>query len=296
MIRLNIKEITEETTAYLQNKQADVDGKNIFAEKVRRAEVLWNGKTGSQEGIAAFRDIKKRLIEMCVGVEICNYCENNEATDVEHLYPKKLYPGSAFHWNNYILACKTCNTTWKSDKFAVLVPAGSDRLVELPRQRGTHTIPVNNDGALINPRTEDPTEFLVLDIKGKTFRFSAKDNLTNRDKSRANYTRDLLGLNNRNALVEARRAAAHYFLDRLEKYIRVKNAQNIHELESTASDPDAVDNQQPFEVEKTRIMQAIADDIKAYSHPTVWSELKRQRNELLKTKGLFEQAPEALTW
>lgn len=296
MIQLRIENINAETTAHLQTKQADVDGQPGFAEKAQRAKTLWDGKSGSQAGAAAFANIKEKLKDMCVGTEICNYCENNEATDVEHLYPKKLYPESVFQWSNYILACKTCNTTWKSDKFAVLDPAGSDALFEIPQQRGVHTQPANNDGALTNPRAEDPTAFLLLDICGRTFRFSANLGISNRDKVRADYTLSLLGLNNRNALVEARRAAANHYLDRLEKFIRVKNAQCMRVLDAIAADPDAVDETQSLQQEKDRIMNAIINDIKTYAHPTVWAELKRQRMHLPRTNRLFSQAPEALTW
>lgn len=230
---------------------------------------------------------------MCVGVEICNYCENNEATDVEHIYPKSLFPERAFRWDNYLLSCGTCNTKYKSDGFAVFDPANSENLVELVREQP----PLNNDGVFINPRLDNPTDFLFLDFL--TFRFTARLNISLRDQRRTEYTIALLKLNDREALVAARRRAANYYFDRLERYVRVRDTQTMEELIQAVPDPHLVNQDESFNVEHERIMDALRDEIKRCVHPTVWYEMKEQRQRqerLRKLNVLLTQAPEALDW
>ncbi|MFO1234889.1 MAG: HNH endonuclease domain-containing protein [Rivihabitans pingtungensis] len=70
--------------------------------------------------------MRAQLKQESVGAGLCCYCEQNEeATDIEHILPKSLFPQQTFVADNYLLACKTCNTGHKLDKMAVFVPAGS---------------------------------------------------------------------------------------------------------------------------------------------------------------------------
>jgi uncharacterized protein (TIGR02646 family) len=293
MILLNSKNLSGTTSTHLIAKQAAIDGKANFVEQSQRAGSLWNAKTGTTSGRNAFSEIKSTLIEMCVGVEICNFCENNEATDIEHIYPKSHFPERAFIWDNYLLACKICNTTYKSDKFSVFNPANSNSKYII--QRGSPK-PPTNDSVLLNPRIEDPMQFLFLDIKGNTFRFGTLPNLSIRDKEKADYTIELLGLNDRDTLVEGRRAAAHYFISRLEKFVLIKEAIDFPSLESIVSDLDFLDLTNSLANEKIRLMASVKTEILKYSHPTIWKEFIRQKNHLPKTNNLFTRAPEALTW
>jgi len=292
MIQLNSKPLTPSTIAHLATVQNRIDTEPDFPKKVGRAKTEWTGKIGSTPKKAAFTDIKETLIEMCVGVEVCNYCENNEATDVEHIYPKSLFPERAFRWNNYLLACKTCNTHYKLDQFAVFDAAGSAASVEVAR----NTQPPTDDGTLIDPRTEDPLQYFWLDIENKTFVLDPRLKLSSRDYERARYTLKLLGLNDRDALVTARKTAAKYYLDRLKRYVSARDANSFDSLEEQVQDPDLIDETLLLEQEKQRICQQIKSDIETHAHPTVWAELKRQRSKLPKTNRLFEQAPEALNW
>ncbi|CAA9269608.1 MAG: hypothetical protein AVDCRST_MAG56-2975 [uncultured Cytophagales bacterium] len=281
---------------HLDKTQLKVDGEPTFESRAKKASSLWDSKGSGQGGKKAFGEIRKTLLQMCVGVEICNYCEHNEATDIEHVYPKKSFPEKAFRWENYILSCGKCNTDYKSDKFAVFNPLHSADLEELPRQRGTYSQPANADGVLINPRWENPLDYLWLDIQNKSFHFTDKPGISLRDCRKAKYTIELLGLNARTPLVEGREVAAKYYLDRLERYVRAKHATTFADLEAITQDPDMVDETQPFEAEQARIMDAIRSDIAHHQHPTVWQELKRQRGQLPKTGRLLAQAPEALEW
>lgn len=292
MIQLSSKDLTPPTVTHLAAVQNQINSGTSFTEKVDRAQIAWNSKEGSIVKKTAFKEIKDELIDMCVGVEICNYCENNEATDVEHIYPKSFFPERAFCWENYLLACKTCNSRHKLDKFAVFVPTGSNTFTELVRKNQ----PTTDDAVLIDPRTEDPLQFFWLDIQNKTFVLDPRLNLNSRDKSRAEYTLKLLGLNDRDALVTARKTAAKYYLDRLDRYVSARDANTVDELEACVQDPDLIDQTVPLKQEKHRICQQIIADIQTYAHPTVWHEIKRQRNALPKTNRLLTSAPEALDW
>ena len=293
MIRLNSENISESSASHLASKQADINSKSPFESQVDRASSLWDSKTGSIAGRNAFENIKETLIGMCVGVEICNYCENNEATDIEHIFPKSHFPGKAFQWENYLLACKICNTTYKLDQFSVFNPAKTNTITKIERDSGK---PDTEDPVLINPRQEDPMDFLYLDIKGKTFRFGASPNLNKRDQEKAEYTINLLGLNDRDALVAGRKAAANYFISRLEKYVLIKEAKDFPSLVAIVNDLDFIDTNKDLEMEKQRLMISVKNEILRYAHPTIWKEFIRQRGILPKTNNLFHRAEEALTW
>ncbi len=45
--------------------------------------------------------------------ELCSYCEMHldAGLDVEHVQPKSLHPSAACSWDNFLLACKNCNST-----------------------------------------------------------------------------------------------------------------------------------------------------------------------------------------
>lgn len=98
------------------------------------ASRLWGQKSGK-----AWKLVRQALAEMCSGIKRCMYCEDSAGTDIEHFYPKSDYPERAFGWDNYLLACSTCNSNYKRDEF-----------------------PVDDDGGplLIDPSTEDPFDHL----------------------------------------------------------------------------------------------------------------------------------------
>lgn len=83
-------------------------------------------------------EIRSTLRDMCSGLERCMYCENSEATDIEHFHPKSNYPERTYNWDNYLLACSSCNSNHKRDEFPV------------------------EDGRplLIDPTKQDPAEYL----------------------------------------------------------------------------------------------------------------------------------------
>lgn len=293
MIPLTSRILNAITTQLLENKQSQIDILPTFKEQSNKAKTLWNGKRGSIASKAAFIEIKEKLIEMAVGVEICNYCENNEATDIEHIFPKDWFPNKTFLWENYLLACRTCNTDYKNNKFAVFYPENSADFLEVIVE------PKSQDSAFINPQIENPLDFFFLNLERGIF--TIHPNFSNTPQSReflkASYTLEMLALNKRDALVAARISATKYYLDRLERYIKIKSATTVETLRM-AIDPIEIIGDALFELEKIRLLEKVKKDIETYNHPTVWEELKRQKENPNYTRinQFFLQAPEALNW
>jgi len=296
MIFLSFKDIQTSSVAHLDKVQKDILKETTFEARAKRANSKWDSKT-SGTGKQAFSDIKTVLTEMCVGVEICVYCEQNEATDIEHIFPKKLYPGKAFEWTNYVLACGKCNTHHKSDKFKIFNPQNSTLVEDVTPPRGTYAEPANDDSLFINQRIEDPMDFFELDLVNRQFLYIEKHPEGTREFIKAKYTKELLGLNTRSALVANRRNAAKFYVSRLEKYTAAKVSTNFQELIAAINDDwGGIDQQANFADEKGRVLDSIKNDILTNSHPTVWKELIRQRHNLPKTGSLLNQVPEALSW
>lgn len=292
MLKLNSENLTQTSVDYLTSKQGEIDVLQTIKERAEKAISLWGSKSRS-----AFREIKEKLIKMCVGVEICVYCENNEATDVEHIYPKKIYPEKAFIWENYVLACNKCNSHHKSDKFKIFNPQNSVIVENVTLPRKTYIQPANDDALFLNQRTDNPLDFIELDLINRTFIFTEIADEGTREYERAKFTIELLGLNTRGALVAARRSAAKFFISRLEKYVGAKKSTDFQELKAAVDDDfGSIDETADFVHEKNRIMQSIKKDILEYSHPTVFRELIRQRTNLPKTNSLLNDAPEVLNW
>jgi 5-methylcytosine-specific restriction endonuclease McrA len=118
MLFLNTETLNPGEVSALKTLQGQVDAESTFDDQAKTAKRLWEAESSK----TPFREIRKVLLRMCVGVGICNYCENNEATDIEHILPKSFFPQAAFRWENYLLACKTCNSGYKLDKLAVFFP------------------------------------------------------------------------------------------------------------------------------------------------------------------------------
>lgn len=268
-----------------------------FEARAKKANSKWESKTSSMVAKVAFQEIKDTLLKMCVGVEICVYCENNEATDIEHIYPKKLYPEKTFVWRNYVLACGKCNTHYKSDKFKIFNPRNSTTEIDITPPRGQYLKPQTKDALFINQRVEDPMDFLELDLINQQFIFTERHPEGTREYLKAKYTIALLGLNTRAALTEQRRHATIHFRNLLEKYVNAKQAQNFADLMIAINDDfNGIDQSKAFQQEKKRILNSLKNDITSYSHPTVWKELIRQRNNLPKINAFLNQAPEAIRW
>jgi hypothetical protein len=127
--------------------------------------------------------------------------------------------------------------------------------------------------ALIDPRYEDPLDYLQLDLQG-TFRFQPSDTDTGSTQyQRAKQTIDVLGLNDREFLPEAREGAFRGYFALLNLYIESRDGLRPRQ------DP-----------------ALLVGALRRYHHATVWAEMKRQRDQISYLGDLFVQAPEALLW
>lgn len=291
MLKLNSKTLTKETLKHLASKQKLIDDldnsvekSKVFEEKTKKANFLWKSKKSK-----AFDEIKETLKQMCSVYEICVYCEFNEATDIEHIYPKTFFPNKAFSWKNYVLACGKCNSHLKNDKCSIFNPKDSENIEELSDQ------PANEDILFINQREEDPFDFIDLDLKTGIFTPSSFEK---RKYERADYTIKLLGLNERSSFKSARVNAKDFFLNKLNTYVNAKLSNCFEELEK-ALHPEIhqdIFETDDFNEEKDKHLKKIKDQILAKEQRTVWKELIRQRNKFQILEKLFKDAPEALNW
>ena len=262
----------------LQEFQDTIDAESGFAKKTAKAKAMFASK--NTKANSTFNEVKKCLTQMCNSTKRCVYCEDSVADEVEHIYPKDLYPEKCFSWENYVYACGPCNGP-KNNKFAIFKKSGNT-FIEVNPPKGTAPAqPPEGESALINPRTESPLEFAILDL-ANSFKFYPLPNISARNKKKADYTfNEVLRLNHeeREPLRQARENAYSMYKARLFEYV----------TKATANAPVARLNK-------------LKDNILKENHPTVWKEMQRyyQLNLLngidSELKQLFDKAPEALTW
>lgn len=266
MLQLKNKRLTTAVTSLLKQYQDAVNAKPTFADRAAEGKKLfskYNKKTN-----AAFKVVRTKLSEMSGGTVRCNYCEDSNANQVEHIYPKNFFPDRCFVWKNYCYACGPCNQP-KNDKFSIFENgSGLERNLKTDLPAGTK--PPAGVALLLDPRIDSPLGFLFLDTKD-TFNFVPFS--TGNDKRRAEYTIEILGLNSRSYLVKARKIAFDNFRSRLFEYVHKKEAG----------------------VAKNKLAPLI-DSFKNEHHQTVWHEMIRQRSLHTEIDELLNSAPEALNW
>jgi hypothetical protein len=97
MIQIVDKPLSNNALEILKTLQDTINSQATFKEKVEKAQSLW-GTKGSVAGKNAFEEVKDTLASMCIYVEVCNYCEQSEANDIEHIHPKSFFPHATFVW------------------------------------------------------------------------------------------------------------------------------------------------------------------------------------------------------
>lgn len=268
MIRLPDRDLTQRALETLARLQSEVDNLTAYEDRVQHAKALF--KANNTRTSLTFREIRVVLDDICSSGRRCCYCEDSYADEVEHILPKDLYPERTFAWLNYLYACGPCNSP-KGSRFAVIDQNGV--LVEITRKHNDPVVPPPHGyPALINPRIEDPLQYIELDLID-TFMFLPNEDLEQVDYLRAGFTIQLLSLNIREVLVQSRRTAYGSYRARLYEY-RDKKA-----LGSTQQELDV-----------------LVQGIKSMGQPTVWFEMKRQAVLIDELGDLFEEIPEALSW
>lgn len=260
----------------LESYQAVVNGKGGFPAKVSFAKENFSKK--NIKGNHAFDDVKEKLLVMCAGAERCHYCEDSKADEVEHILPKDVYPDKCYEWQNYVYACGNCNGP-KNNQCAVINDDGD--LIDLtpPKKKRDQPAPIPSPPqqgipAIIDIVAEDPLKFLLLDLSTGSFTFSELPDDDTVDFLRAHYTLKILRLNTRAFLKKARAEAYSAYKARLKEYISDRD-------NGTATPPQ---------------LDKMIESIKTASHPTVWHEMKRQKDFIPELTQLFAQASEALNW
>jgi uncharacterized protein (TIGR02646 family) len=289
MIQLATKSLTTEVQQALENLQQRVNVEPTFATRAKKAQDLWDSKGGSA-GKKAFKTITEDLTSLCVYVGVCNYCEQSEANDIEHINPKSFFPAQAFVWENYLLACKQCNSDLKIDKCFVL------NALEEPVELIRGTEPPFQTVAFINPRVEDPNAFMLL--TPPTYTFELLPDLPTGARHKALKTIEILNLNQRATLIAARKSAARHYFENLERIVQILKAPNKARLKKLLTpEEDRFDFDRPLKLLKSELKASYRAYITSYQHPSVWVAIKLiQSKNHPRWKELFDQLPEALDW
>jgi uncharacterized protein (TIGR02646 family) len=289
MRQLVFKQLNVTEQIVLNGLQEKVNDETGFTAKAKKAQTLWDSK-GGVVGKAAFLIIAQELYNMCVNVGICNYCEQSEANDIEHIYPKSFFPENTFVWTNYLLACKQCNSGFKLDKCFVL--NNSDDVIEVTRGNE----PATKTVALINPRLEDPNQYMLLNLF--SFKFDIIPGLSKKDINKAQKTLEILQLNNRDILIATRKNAAMYYYQRMKLLIDILNTKTIAEIEQLLTPYDnLVDNTKTLLVIKSEFKESFKKHVSTYQHPSVWYSIKTIQSKIdAKWRNIFDTLPEALNW
>lgn len=279
--------------AYLKKQQTEINEQPSYEESIKKAKQFWENRKSNN----TFKEIKAGLKEMAVAKKYCCYCESNEFSDIEHFYPKTLFPQKAFVWENYLYVCGLCNSKYKNDTFAIFTSNNSTSYTDItPSNPRIYQNPATTDAVLINPRKENPMDFLWLNIaRGEYISNPFSENL--KEDIRANYTIDTLNLARFN---EARKNKAQEFLMIMSNYLSIKRVSSLEALEEIAQEcylHEKIDFVfQNLQKDKAVILENFKQTIIQSPHSTVWEEIKRQRHTRKRWKYIFSQIPEALTW
>ena len=266
MLKIRNGRLRRDVSATLAEYQDDIDRQPNYPLRVERAKRQF--ATRNRNTNATFNAVKAKLTGMCNDARRCMYCEDSVADEVEHFQPKDLYPELVFAWRNFLYACAPCNGP-KNNRFGVMSGL-NDQVINVTRPRGAPIAPPQPGlVALINPLRENPLDFMMLDLQG-TFEFTPLAAPGTGDRLRTEYTLEILRLNERDYLIEARENAFGGFRARLSEYVqRRRDGASVREL--------------------ARLRRGI----QRAPHPTIWAEMKRQHAYHPALAQLFRGAPEA---
>lgn len=269
MIQLPAVALPARARSQLRRWQREIDVIPNYPARVAAGKVRFSARNKGTN--ITFRRVRTTLKQMCSGAQRCAYCEDSAGYQVEHMRPKDLYPDQVFEWANYTYACGLCNGP-KNNRFGVILP-GQNTVTIVTRPRNAPVVPPPAGAyALFDTRIEDPLNFLHLDLLG-TFYFIPRAGLNDEARNRAEYTIELLTLNTRDYLPQARAEAYASYRARLVEYLqRREDGRPQAELDS------------------------LINALQRMQHPTVWHEMKRQQALIPALVTLFTEAPEAFGW
>lgn len=219
MIPIGREALPDELSAQLAALTKELAGTSVNERKAA-ARRLWE-KSGTRTQVHA--PLMRKLRRMALGLEQCMYCGTDFGTDIDHFEPKALNPMRTFDWLNHLLACSTCNSNHKRDKF-----------------------PVDTEGRplLIDPTAEDPFEHMTLSLSTDIY-YPLSDKGT--------ATIAVCGLNRRQ-LVDGRRRSRKTVALLLREWVEAH-----HSGQDSAAGVVEMIQQQPFaDVCQAMLRQAVA--------------------------------------
>lgn len=294
MIKTNPTTIRRGILNHLQKLQGEIDSLPTYKAQVKQAKILWQNKKKTSPQKAAFNRVEKELQKIAVGANsYCNYCETNEGTTIEHIYPRGLFPNKTFVWENFLWTCKQCNGKHKISQFQIFKNPNSSEIINLVKDYN-FVPPLNEDAVFINPRLENPLDYLQLDLESGLFQ-NKESNSTTRAYKRADYTIETLQLNTRKDLLDNRQKAYQNYQRLLQQYIDIQKSTSPEELIAIFSLSNNA-KRAPWEKQKKLAQLELQTLLLNQAHPTVWKEMQRQMASIPFLKKLFQQAPEASDW
>jgi uncharacterized protein (TIGR02646 family) len=296
MMPISPEPLSPNALSHLQTLQNQVDNEPDMEAKYKCAAQLWQTRKNRIPNRANWDEIEQKLKNGGPRPGLCHYCEFDRIAATEHICPKKHFPDRSFQYANYLLACYRCNSINKGDKFAVFSPPGSNSWVNLIQSRGSYLLPPTDDAVLINPRIENPNDFLELDLM--TGKLVPKPSTEIRNVEKAKYTIDLLGLNSDDNLLRYRLKAIKGYQDHLERYTKVKTAVDFPSLLDSLSlrEKQIVVQSRSFQEEQTRLLLKIKTEILDDLFPFAWCEIIAKKHSFQHIHTLLEAAPEVETW
>jgi len=124
----------------------------------------------------------------------CKLMEESKYMEIDHFYPKKLFPDKVVEWGNLFPSCKKCNTT-----------------------KGEHNTMIE---PIINPFIDDPKEHLYIE----NFRFYGK---TEKGKT----TIEIVALNDRKHFVDKRYKIGIKIIENIED-LKLQVESNIETIKT----------------------------------------------------------------
>ncbi|WP_344874553.1 HNH endonuclease [Nonomuraea antimicrobica] len=175
-----------------QKLQARTEQLKLIGAGVQAARRAWSSARTETELV------RVALREMSSALERCMYCGDSRGTDIDHFEPINSSPLRTFDWINHLLACSSCNSNAKRDRF-----------------------PCDGAGAplLVDPTSEDPFDHLRLILRTGAYRASTP---------KGEATIEVFQLN-RGDLRRGRELAFPRCQAMLREYLRLREAGNLRE-------------------------------------------------------------------
>ncbi len=128
-------DLPPKTAKALDRRNTSV-GKKVDFNPAVDATSIWEDSRDT----AYMKSVVKVLRTMSEPLHRCMYCGDSHGTDIEHFWPKSMYPGKMFEWLNLLLCCTEC---------------GRIKGIQFPLS--------GNKPLLINPTVDDPWKHLDFD-------------------------------------------------------------------------------------------------------------------------------------